>query len=155
MTLRSRFSAKGDLMKVDVGAELQVIRREYGKLTPSLVVDAARDPVHPLHSRFDWNDTTAGESWRRHQARELIRFVKVRNDVADPEESDASVRAFHAIRTKTEFVYEPVEVVAADPDMKRQVLEDAAREFRILFLKYRNLEGFFDRVRSVMLEYET
>lgn len=48
-----------------------------GRLVPADVVEAARDPRSPLHSHFEWDDSTAAEKYRIEQARTLIRSVKV------------------------------------------------------------------------------
>lgn len=59
---------------MDLRTALQGIYDQHQQLTPAIVVDEARDAAHPLHSRFDWNDATAGEAWRRQQAHELIQI---------------------------------------------------------------------------------
>lgn len=48
-----------------------------GRLTPELVVDAAKDKKSPLHSQFEWDDKKAGHQYRIEQARTLIRSVQV------------------------------------------------------------------------------
>lgn len=59
---------------MDIKAELERIRRAHGGiLRPADVVRAARPVNSPLHSRFDWDDTTAAHQWRLEQARHLIR----------------------------------------------------------------------------------
>jgi len=50
---------------------------QRGRLSPADVVETARDPASPLHHCFDWDDSTAAESWRLEQARRLIRSVRV------------------------------------------------------------------------------
>ena len=62
-------------MKDDAGI-LQAIEDERGRVTADAVVEAARDPGHAWHNRFDWNDETAGHRWRLMQARTLIRSVR-------------------------------------------------------------------------------
>lgn len=62
---------------MSVLSELQGIYDEHGELTPDLVVRQASDPSHPLHKRFDWNDSEAARKWRLHQAGKLIRSVNV------------------------------------------------------------------------------
>lgn len=44
-----------------------------GNLTPDAVVEAARPKAHPLHHRFEWDDSVAGHKYRLDQARALIR----------------------------------------------------------------------------------
>lgn len=57
--------------------------RNGGRLTPELVVEAARDPASPLHSHFEWDDPKAAAAHRLDQARTLIRSVKIQVTVAD------------------------------------------------------------------------
>lgn len=44
-----------------------------GRVTPEAVVDAAKDPAHPWHNRFEWDDSKAAHAFRIAQARILIR----------------------------------------------------------------------------------
>ena len=62
---------------MSVLANLQEIYDTHGALTPDLVVAEASDPEHPLHHRFEWDNTQAAERWRLHQASALIRSVNV------------------------------------------------------------------------------
>jgi len=57
--------------------EAMVALEHRGRLTAAAVVDSARDPQSPLHRYFEWDDTSAAESWRLEQARSLIRSVRV------------------------------------------------------------------------------
>lgn len=127
--------------------ELQNIYNQHGQLTPSLVVDVARNKQHPLHDRFEWNDKVAGEAWRRQQAHELIRSVKVVYREADDTNPEKSVRAFHAVRADKGHVYEPVDKVIADEFTRRLVLQDMEREWRALHRRYQNFEEFAALVR--------
>lgn len=56
---------------------LKTLQTQNGVLTAQSVVDAARDPAHPLHDQFDWDDAKAGEKHRLNQARQLIRSVRL------------------------------------------------------------------------------
>lgn len=128
--------------------ELLTVRAQHGKLTPQLVVDTARDPEHPLHSRFEWDDAVAGEAWRRQQAHELIRKAKVVYREASDTEGEKSVRAFVAIRAEEGHVFDPVEEVAQDPFRQRLVLADMEREWKALFARYKEFEAFLLLVRQ-------
>lgn len=48
-----------------------------GKITPEMVVDAARDTSSPLHEHFTWDDEKAAGAFRLVEARALIRSVRV------------------------------------------------------------------------------
>lgn len=132
---------------MDLRGELQSIYEQHKKLTPALVVDIARDPEHPLHSRFQWNDAVAGEAWRRQQAHELIRSVRVVYREASETFPEKSVRAFHAVRKEDGHVYEPVDKVAADDFTRRLVLADMERDWKALRRRYEDFEEFTAMVR--------
>ncbi len=60
------------------GDELERIRKANGdQLNPKQVVEVARPSDAPLHAAFTWDDTGAAERWRLHEARHLIRSVRV------------------------------------------------------------------------------
>lgn len=130
--------------------ELQAIYESHGKLTPSLVVDQARDKSHPLHTRFEWDDKVAGEAYRRGQAHELIRSVRVVYREATETEAARSVRAFHAVRSEgpQNYVYEPLERVTDDPLLTRIVLRDMEREWKQLMRRYGQFKEFAEMVRK-------
>lgn len=48
-----------------------------GRITPDVVLDAARDPASALHDQFEWDDSVAAHKHRLGQARQLIRNVEV------------------------------------------------------------------------------
>ena len=127
--------------------ELLAVRASHGKLTPQLVVDTARDPAHPLHSRFEWDDAVAGEAWRRQRAHDLIRKAKVVYREASDTESEKSVRAFVAIRAEDGHVFDPVEEVAEDPFRRKLALADMEREWKTLFRRYEEFGEFLEMVR--------
>jgi hypothetical protein len=62
------------MMGADVTSELNRLAKKHkGRLTPEIVIEAAKDPESPLHDQFDWDDDTAAHKWRLAQARALIR----------------------------------------------------------------------------------
>lgn len=69
-------------MKDSAAEALKELERE-GRLLPVEVVESARDDDSPLHSHFEWDDSLAGEKYRLHQARALIRTVKLMVTVHD------------------------------------------------------------------------
>lgn len=114
-----------------------------GRLTPDLVVDAARPKSSPLHHRFEWNDKAAGEAYRRVQAEQLIREVRVK--YTDPKGKQQSTRAFVASRFDDypdDSNYRPIEEVVADPFAYQVLLQECRREWKSFEAKYRHLEEF-------------
>jgi hypothetical protein len=127
--------------------QLTAISDQHGGLTPALVVSEARDPEHPLHARFEWDNELAGEEWRREQARDLIRSVRVVWREATETEQERSVRAFHSVKTPDGHVYRPVEEVTQDPFQLKILMKDMEREWRQLQRRYADFEQFTAMVR--------
>lgn len=124
--------------------ELQEIYDQHNKLTPALVVDVARDPSHPLHGRFEWDDETAGEKFRLHQARQLIRSVKIRVINEDDPGQNYEVRAYQAVRTSAgTTAYQSTLELASDPFMSRLVLASMQREWQALRERYEKFNEFW------------
>jgi len=113
----------------DLRSLLQEIYDEHGKLTPALVVQTARDPDHPLHSRFEWDDDVAAEKYRLSQGGELIRSIKL--SYRDDRGEYKDIRQYHSFRsTEGGRRYEPVEKVANDPMLDKILRNDMEREWR-------------------------
>ncbi len=134
-------------MSGDLREQLLAIRTKYGALTPAHVVDEARAEDHPLHDRFEWNDEVAGEKWRRVQAHELIRSVKV--SYVDAKGHHSEIRSFHAVRAPStpSYVYEPVEEVVQDEMATAVLLRDMERQWRELRARFDRFQEFRDMVR--------
>lgn len=119
-----------------------------GVLTPALVVDTARDPGHPLHPKFEWDDAKAGEEYRRVQARTLIRLTVTQ--VPAPGSTVAvPLRTFVSVPTDrggtTTGVYRRLSDVLADPKASAAVLGEVKARLRGLRQTYGHLSAL-DRV---------
>lgn len=127
---------------------LQSIYDDHGKLTPAIVVDEARPPKSPLHSRFEWDNTLAGESWRRQQARELIGSVRVVYREARGRQGPRSIRAYHSVQTGDGPSYEPAELIATDPMMRALLLAEMEREWKQLRDRWSHFKEFAEMVAA-------
>lgn len=58
-------------------ALIALAEERQGQLTPDDVIAAAESPDSPLHSAFDWRDSSAAYKYRLQQARQLIRRVTI------------------------------------------------------------------------------
>jgi hypothetical protein len=126
---------------------IQQIYDDHGRLTPEIVVDEARSTSHPLHAHFDWDDNSAAESWRREQARQLIRSVRIAyRKPSDGEQ--LSVRAFHSIRSEDGYAYRPADEIIQDPLATKILLADMRREWQALRSRYERFVEFVDMVRA-------
>lgn len=126
-------------MSTNLRYHLQAIRDEHGCLTPALVVDVARDPAHPLHSRFEWDDSAAAEKWRQEQAGQLLR-VTFRPDPAKP----SDLRAFVAVKGEESPTsdYMPTADALADPFTRELVLRSMKRDWQIFQRRYKHMAEF-------------
>lgn len=128
--------------------ELMAIYEAKGALTPELVVDTARDPGHPLHDKFEWDNEVAGDAYRLSQARTLIRTVKIRYVSNTSDTVSQPVRAFASVKTPTGRVYEPTEMVMADPFKAQLVLNDMKREWQAMLNRYKGFNEFWELVKA-------
>lgn len=135
------------LTMAETHRELLNIRKKHGKLTPRLVVQEARMPNHPLHQRFEWDDEKAGDAYRRHQAAELIRSVKVVYKQG-PDGEDRKIRAFSTLPTIVG--YRPTEEVVKSDFGRQLLLRELERDIKTLQRKYGHLAEFADMVRGVI-----
>ena len=60
-----------------VKQELQELFDRDSALSPSAVLEAARNKTSALHDRFEWDDKKAGHQYRLGQARSLIRCTPI------------------------------------------------------------------------------
>jgi hypothetical protein len=136
----------------DLRAEFERIYKHYDVLTPQLVVDEWRSPKHQYHDRLEWDNRVAGESYRRIQAHELIRSVRVIFKHAGTDGPQLSVRKWHAVRSPVAdnggFVYEPAEKVAEDPLIRAIVLRDMQRDWEQLKQRYAEFEEFIELIQG-------
>ena len=128
--------------------QLQAIYDEHGRLTPALVVNVARVKTHPLHSRLEWNDKLAGEAYRRDQAHNLIRSVRIVHDRTDAE--PLSVRAWHAVRDNEGDAYQPTDEILNDPLLTKMLMADMQREWLTLRARYEHFVEFRELVMADM-----
>lgn len=132
-------------MSVKLIQTLAAIREEHGELNRQLLVDLARDKKHPLHDRFDWDDTVAGEKWRLEQAGQLLR-VTFKPAPGRP----AELRAFMAVRgdetPRSDYV--PTEEAFADPFLRELTLRAMKRDWKAFESRYRHHSEFAEFIRS-------
>lgn len=130
---------------MSVESQLMEIYTREGVLTPQLVVEEARDPASPLHDRFEWDDTAAGERYRQHQARQLIRTVRVTYG-DDYDGSPRTVRRFHSVHRPLEErrSYEPVDSITQDPLMAKLLLQEMRREWLAMRRRYEHMNEFWE-----------
>lgn len=128
--------------------ELEAIRGKAGVLTPRAVLAEARKPKHPLHSRFEWDDSVAAERYRLEQAHELIVSVRIAFNTVKGKKADT--RAFWAVRAadESEYEYEDIESVMADDFKRRLMVREMRRQIAELTARYRHFEEYWAMLRD-------
>jgi hypothetical protein len=129
---------------------LMEIRAKRGTLTPAVVVEEAADPMHPLHHRFEWDDTEAAIKYRLIQAQQLLR-VRYKADAGDDR---ADLRAFWVTRDAEGHptsTYEPLEEVIQDPFQRDLLLRQMRRDWQSFKKRYQHMQEF---VVEVMADLE-
>ena len=119
--------------------ELKRIARDNGGfLQPETVVAEARPASSPLHSRFEWDNTAAGQQYRIWQARQLIR-VTVELLAGTKQVTEVFV-SLPPARARESGGYRIMADVLSDADMRSQMLADALAELELFREKYRRLK---------------
>lgn len=116
------------------------------EITPENVVELARNDKSAIHNDFEWNDTIAGEKYRRIQAAEMIRML-----VITPVEKDNEPTRVFEITTKKN-TYEPVQMIVRKPDEYQSLLKRALSELREFEKRYRRLselEAVFAEINAL------
>lgn len=126
-----------------VGEEIN----ELVEITPANIVDKARNEGTELHKLFDWDDSVAGEKWRRSQATTILSNLQVvvAKNVETNEEK--SVKAFVTLKKETE--YEPIQTVVKDPEKYDILKERAIRQLKSIRTTYEEiveLQDIFDLI---------
>lgn len=128
---------------------LQAIYDLHGKLTPAVVVAEASDPEHPLHEKFEWDDSVAAQKYRERQAAGLIRSARVVYVEPTDDQPERSVRAYHSTLDEDHKpVYRPLEEIAANPLAREMLLREMRRDILALKRRYEGVSEFLGMVHK-------
>lgn len=106
------------------------------KITPDEVLEKARDESTELHKCFEWDDSVAAEKFRKIQARDVIRFIVIKEE--EKPEDRPQIKVFHV--TEKTGGYKPIEFIVKHEDEYKALLERAWAELRAFKAKYSMLE---------------
>jgi hypothetical protein len=136
-------------------AELDKLEKKYnGRLNPHDIVREAEDMTNPLHGWFDWNDETASEKWRVHQARLLLNSIKIKVQFEDGFKEYKKYLNVTFVSTngkkKVNNFYMDSKAVMNDEQLKNQVITKAVREaeyWQRAYNDYQELEDIFSSIK--------
>lgn len=112
--------------------------------TTDEIVEMASDPETESWKLFDWDNEVAGRKWRKEQARQVMRVLKVTfvNDEHEPEEPIRTiqpVRMFYGNPDGSEGFTSIVKIME-NKDMYAQLLDSAKCELQAFRKKYNMLK---------------
>ena len=130
------------------GSEMMRLQREHGKrLTPQDVVEWARDSKHALHRCFEWDNGRAAESYRQHQARQVIRSVRViKEQPADGEEPVLQRVFVNVIEEDDQQNYVTVARMMAEPELFEQARQRCLRDLEAFEKRYREFTSLVEPI---------
>ena len=127
----------------DVGKEFEKLG---DNLTPEAVVNVARNENNIMHSIFEWDDSVAGEKYRKIQATQLIKNLKI-NIISNDNKEKRQVRAFVSLQRNTGF--KSMEAVINDTDQYQLLLDKAYKELYSIKIKYETLSEIQDLLKDI------
>lgn len=116
-------------------ADAQKVADEIGdgKITPSEVLEKAKDVNSELHKCFEWDDSIAAEKYRLQQARAIII-----NLVYTPKtKEEQPVRCFQITTEKS--TYQPTHAFLVQKDEYQALLKRAMSELEAFKKRYQSL----------------
>lgn len=139
------------------GQELERIADANGGIAaPEAIVEAAQKPGSPIADAFTWDDASAAHQYRLAQARRwTASLVIVRVDIRQGR--NATTRGFHSVSTPSGRGYASEAKIVGDKDLRRQVVQGAARDLKAMVARFRAaaaLGAFVPRLQGVLDDVE-
>lgn len=115
------------------------IERRDGLCHPSALVAAARPKRSPLHRLFTWDDGEAAAKWRAHEARNVIRQIRVETGDDDAIPAFVHVREITSEGVRSGYMST---VRALASDHREQVIADVQKQLAGLRSRHKHLREF-------------
>lgn len=139
-----------------IGPRLQQLinkkKKKGGKLVPQDVVDDAENEASPLHKYFQWDDDKAANSYRKVQARNLIRCITIVKEELDNTPIPAFVHVSDGSGKNSDEGYLEIDVVISEGRYRRQKVNQAIDElfsWKEKYEMYSELEGLFKAISKM------
>ncbi|WP_040197199.1 hypothetical protein [Candidatus Soleaferrea massiliensis] len=121
------------------GEEIESCKNSEGFITPAAVVEKAKVKTSVIHDCFEWDDRSAAERYRLHQAGELIRNI-VAVSVSGSDSQNVAVRAFVNVKSESERGYKAISAVVENRAEYEYLLDCAKNDMRAFTQKYAALQ---------------
>lgn len=125
--------------KAFYNADAQKVAEEIMSIGPEVkpqqIVEKARDKSTELHKCFTWDNKTAADKWRLHEARNVVCCLVIHRE---PEQQDKpEIRYFH----KNDYSgYKPSQFVFTHADEREKLLQAAYADLQAFKRKYESLQ---------------
>ena len=132
-----------------VQAALLAIRAANGGiLTAAAIVEAAADPLHVLHDRFEWDNEKAAYRHRITQARQLVRVVRLQ--YIDVHGHPENIRVFHSVpsaASPTGRAYVTTDELQDNEELSSQLRRQMEIDWRAMKRRWERYGDFIKMVR--------
>ena len=133
----------------DVGDHIEELDKQFGEVTPQILLDDARPDKALLHPLYEWRDDVAAEKYRLGQSREIMSELVLVCVANEPVQVSAPVRAFVSVSDlKEKARYRPVVTVMSEEETRQQVIKNALAELDAFKRKYDGLVDFASLVKE-------
>lgn len=138
----NKYHAKGDANVVGRRLDKIAEKHETDTAPPQAIVDDATPEGSPLHNFFTWDDSVAGPKYRLVEARDLAASIRRVSVIQTPQgEEPKLVRAFVSVRAENgERGYVTTIKALSDPELHRQMVEDALKGLKSWMARYNELK---------------
>jgi len=110
---------KGQVQKYGTHIK-KMMEQNNGKITPTDIVEDAKNKESPLHDYFEWDNSEASRKYRLDQAREMLESVM---EVVVVNEVETVQRSFFNVKTQNrESVYVTIDTAIKTGSYRTQIL---------------------------------
>ncbi len=135
--------------KVKMVYEELAEKSEDGGVTSQALLNASRAKDAPLHNRFDWNNTSAGEKYRLKQAGKLLREMTI---MVNEERTREYQNIIIEVDQQKVHKYYHIETIMSSEELKKKVLTQIAKKMREMMETYKQYKEIYKVVNEAELE---
>lgn len=125
------------IFKADANKCYEEIQQIGDEVKPEQVLNIARNENTELHKCFDWDDTSAAEKYRLHQARQVMKnLIIVTRDNEAQDREPIQFRVMMKNDASFSSGYKQTIVMVQNEDEYKKLLETAYKELHSFKQKY-------------------
>jgi len=138
---------KEDAQEIGEAIE-RLLKERDGQLRPEDVVEDSKNPLSIFNKYIHWDDESAANKWRIHQARNIINSIRI---VIEDIDSKPLVNAFVNITVLEQGKrYIAVKTAMNNKEYYKQLLDEARYEIEMWYKKY----NLYPSLKKIMGDIE-